>query len=56
MNITFEQASNSLFSIIGVSVIMITAPFDQVMQLVVMDMDVENQTYTQNYLIPISYE
>ncbi len=45
MNITFEQYANSEFSMIGVSVIIITAPFDQVMNIYSFDMDIELQYY-----------
>ena len=56
VNITFQSTLGSRFSIVGVSVVIVTAPFDQVLKIYEYDMDIRNRWYSQSYTRPTSYE
>lgn len=55
VNITVWQLNATVFSKIGVSVILIAEPFDKVMTILEYDLDVANQSYpSKNIVIPAS--
>lgn len=56
VNVTLEQTLNSKFSIIGVSAIIVTEPFDQVMKFLQFDMKIKEQWQTKSFPIPANYE
>ena len=55
VDVTLTPTLSSKFSVIGVSVIVICAPFDTVITFYEFDMDIQNQWSVQSYTRPSLY-